>query len=511
MTLDIPWLLFGSSFRLHDVSGPLVAVASVLYAVAAVAIAYRRPTSRPLPLLTFLLVSYLGNVGVYLAADIISFYLAFAVMSFAAVGLVIHSRTEAAHRATGVYLVMTVLSETALLAGLWLTGAAGGTLIDDAPAAIASSGHRGLIVALLLVGFGVKAGLVPLHVWLPLAHPAAPPAASAVLSGAMVKAGIVGWLLFLPAGVDDLARVLLVLSLLGAFGAPLVGVLQRDPKVILAYSTISQLGFLGAVIAAGLLVPEASVTAAVVVYAVHHGLAKGALFLGVPVWQAAAPGLRRWLAVAGLGWAGLALVGFPLTSGALAKYDAKYAVEEHWVSLVLPLVATGSALLLVRFAWALRRMELKPRGVDGELFGWLVLCVLGLALPLVYTHPAPEPGTLWDMLWPLLLAAPLGWWLLRRWHRDGGHRREPLVPAGDLVVVGERALAATRATGGAGLERVHGGTRGVAKQWARAWRGAGDLTERSVEGLESRARVWTLSGLATLVLLGTLLALGWWI
>lgn len=498
MTLDIPWLLFGSSFRLDEVSGPLVAVATVLYAVALVA-------SRDRPLRAFLLVSYLGNIGVYLAADIISFYLAFAVMSFAAVGLVIHTRTEAAHRATGVYLAMTVLSETALLAGLWLTGAAGGTLIDDAPAAIASSDHRGLIVALLLVGFGVKAGLVPLHVWLPLAHPAAPPAASAVLSGVMVKAGIVGWLLFLPTGVDDLARVLLVLSLIGAFGAPLIGVLQTDPKVILAYSTISQLGFLGAVIAAGLLVPEASVTAAVVVYAVHHGLAKAALFLGVPVWQAAAPGARRRLAAAGLGWAGLALVGFPFTSGALAKYDAKYAVEDHWVSLVLPLVATGSMLLLVRFAWALRRVEPEPHGVDGELIGWLTLCVFGLALPLFHAHPAPAPDTLWDMLWPLLLAAPLGWWLWRR------GEQEPPVPAGDLVVVGERALAATRATGGAGLERVHGVTRGVAKQWARTWRGAGGLTERSVEGLESRVRVWTLSGLVTLVLLGTLLALGWWI
>ncbi|MDO5669258.1 MAG: proton-conducting transporter membrane subunit [Corynebacterium sp.] len=498
MTFDIPWLLFGSTFRLDDISAPLVAVATVLYAVALIA-------SRDRMLRVFLLVSYLGNIGVYLAADIISFYLAFAVMSFAAVGLVIHTRTKAAHRATGVYLVMTVLSETALLAGLWLTGAAGGMLIDAAPTAIASSEHRELIVALLIVGFGVKAGLVPLHVWLPLAHPAAPPAASAVLSGVMVKAGVLGWLLFLPAGVDVFAWVLLILSLLGAFGAPLIGVLQSDPKVILAYSTISQLGFLGAVIAAGMLLPGASVTAAVVVYAVHHGLAKGALFLGVPVWQAAAPGVRRWIAVAGLGWAGLALVGLPFTSGALAKYEAKSSVEEHWVYLLLPLVATGSTLLLVRFAWALRRMEIKPRKVDEELLGWLTLCVLGLALPLVYTHPTPEPGTLWDMLWPLLLAIPLGWWL---WHRAPA---ETPVPAGDLVVVGEHALAATRITGGAGLERVHGVTRGVAKHWARAFSSAGELTERSVEGIESRVRVWTLSGVVTLVLLGTLLALGWWI
>lgn len=66
MTLDIPWLLFGSSFRLDEISGPLVAVATVLYAVALVA-------SHDRPLWAFLLVSYLGNIGVYFAADIISF------------------------------------------------------------------------------------------------------------------------------------------------------------------------------------------------------------------------------------------------------------------------------------------------------------------------------------------------------------------------------------------------------------------------------------------------------
>ena len=94
-----------------------------------------------------------------------------------------------------------------------------------------------LTVVLLFIGFGVKAGLVPLHVWLPLAHPAAPPAASAVLSGAMVKAGLVGWLRFLPLGqhergLEVLGWVLMALALIGAFLAVVVGVLQDDPKVV---------------------------------------------------------------------------------------------------------------------------------------------------------------------------------------------------------------------------------------------------------------------------------------
>ena len=102
----------------------------------------------------------------------------------------------------------------------------------------------------------------------------------------MVKVGIVGWLRFLPADSgEDLARFLLLLVLAGAFLTVGVGLMQNDPKVILAYSTISQLGFISAVPAAGLLVPgiRGATTAVVVLYVVHHGLPKGALFLGVPV------------------------------------------------------------------------------------------------------------------------------------------------------------------------------------------------------------------------------------
>lgn len=260
------------------------AVAAVLYGAALVALTWRR---EPEPVLAgFPLTTYLGTVGAYLAADAVAFYLAFALLSFSAAGLVIHRRTPQAHRATVIYLVMTVLSETALLGGLLLTMAAGGGLLTDVPSATATSEHSGLISVLLLIGFGVKASLLPLHLGLPLAHPAALPAASAVLSGVMVKVGIVGWLRFLPADSgEDLARFLLLLVLAGAFLTVGVGLMQNDPKVILAYSTISQLGFISAVLAAGLLVPgiRGATTAVVVLYAVHHGLPKGALFLGVPV------------------------------------------------------------------------------------------------------------------------------------------------------------------------------------------------------------------------------------
>lgn len=225
-TLELDWLLLGTTLRLDELTRPLTLLTALLYGAALAAVAWLRADDREprdAVLSAFLLASYTGNSQVLLAADTVGFYLGFTLMSFSAAGLVIHRRTAAAHRATVIYLVMSVISETSLLAALLLTVHAGGSLLDDAPAAITASGHTGLILALLLIGFGIKAGTILLHVWLPLAHPAAPPAASAVLSGAMVKAGLVGWLRFLPMGATEsdpvtaAAWVLLALSLAGAF------------------------------------------------------------------------------------------------------------------------------------------------------------------------------------------------------------------------------------------------------------------------------------------------------
>ncbi len=227
--LEVPWLLFGSEFHLDPAARALTLIAALLYGAALMAVSWaklRDAEKGSGALSAFLLLCYVGNIGTYVAADAVSFYLAFALMSFSAVGLVIHYRSQEARRATRIYLIMSVVSETAILAGLILTASAGGYRVSNAPAAVADSEFTTLIVVLLLIGFGVKAGTVPLHVWLPLAHPAAPPAASAVLSGAMVKAGLVGWLRFMPLGemaMPVVGYTLLGLALLGAFAAAAVG------------------------------------------------------------------------------------------------------------------------------------------------------------------------------------------------------------------------------------------------------------------------------------------------
>lgn len=547
-SLSIPWLLLGTHFAVDNVARSMMLIAAVLYGSALSATSWikmRDAERRGAALCGFLLMAYLGNIGTYLAADAVTFYLSFAVMSFSAAGLVVHYRSDSAHRATRIYLVLSVFSETAILAGLFLTVSSGGLMLADAPSAIAASDHTGLIMTLLLIGFGVKAGTMPLHIWLPLAHPAAPPAASAVLSGAMVKAGIVGWLRFMPsadtAGVPDIGPVetagwvLLILALLGAFLAVGFGVLQNDPKVILAYSTISQLGFIASVIAVGMIVPELWVgtSAAAVLYAVHHGLAKGALFLGVPVLKHFGTGLAGVVAAVGMFGAALVIVGAPFTSGGLGKYVSKDAVGGISVAMfelqyILPLVATGSTLLLMRFGWVLWRSEREPsRRVDGEFLSWLTLAVAALALPWLIGYfwfdddaaPIPSWGasTVWNATWPILLGLVLGsmaWWLT-------AHRMLPpklsadgtLVAPGDILIPEERVLNYISARTQTGLSHLHAVTTSMVGRWNRASHAVWARIRGGAARMEDQLTPWESSGAAVLVVLCVaigLLALGWW-
>lgn len=520
---ELAWLLLGTSVALDTVGRPLLLVAVLLYGAALRATA-RSAEPRAAELAAFLLVSFVGNMGVYVAADAVTFYLCFALMSFAAAGLVLHHRDGPARRAGRVYLTLTMLSESAILVALLLVVSAGGAALADAPAAVAASPHTGLVVGLLLVGFGVKGALLPLHAWLPLAHPAAPPPASAVLSGAMVKAGLVGWFRFLPIGeaeLDGWGLVVVVLAFGGAFAAVPVGWLQRDPKVVLAYSTISQMGFLGALVGVALAAPELAPACidAGVVYAVHHGLAKGALFLGIPVWDHHAHGRTRLLVLTGLVLAGLAVAGAPLSSGSVGKYAAKNALEGATVAGVdlvqlLPFVATGSTVLLLRFGALLRHADLHPSPArrDPELPAWLGLVVLSVSVPWIVTDawvpldavPGLEVVTLWDATWPILvgIGLALSAWRLSRHELVPAWIGNPdgrLVPAGDLVVPAEVAVLKL------GVE-ARSVARGVGQRRSSltgAARGAGDASvavARLAERTEARLGGWRGAGLLLLLL-----------
>jgi hydrogenase-4 component B len=437
-----PWLLLGLELRLDETARVFLVVTSLLWGASGMyALGYLRGDAHECRFHLFFLLAMSGNLGLVLAGDAVGFYVFFALMSLASYGLVIHAGGDAVRRAGRIYLIMAVAGEVALFAGLAVhVSAAGGLSFAQLAAAPLSP----VAAVLLVIGFGIKAGLVPLHVWLPLAHPAAPVPASAVLSGAMIKAGLLGWLRLLQLegpGWPELGTMFVVLGLAGAFLAAIGGVMQRRPKTILAYSSVSQMGLMISGVGLAMLLPGAAeaLLAAVLVYMVHHGLAKGALFLGAGVVER-----RRTIPVLLLlALPAVALAGLPWTSGALAKQALKsplYEAAVPWAGMVewlLTLAAVGTTLLMARFLWcAWSSANAHSRELPLRMsIPWLALSSAALLLPLVWSGSA---GPAWSLLWPPTVGVLMTLVAIRVFSR----RHPPLLAEGDLVVPVERAVVA---------------------------------------------------------------------
>lgn len=469
VAIDWRWVVFGMHL---SADGPLTAgfllfTASLWLAAGLFARAYLADDAHRGRFWVFFLASASGNIGLVLADDVASFYVFFSLMTFAAYGLVVHDRSERARRAGRVYLVMSLGGEMLVLAALLLiVGTQMNLRLADVPQAAASSTWPQLVAALVLVGFGVKAGALFLHMWLPLAHPVAPTPASAVLSGAMIKAGLLGWLRFLPLGLVEmraLGAACVVMGMGAAFYGVAAGLPQRDPKTILAYSSISQMGFMTGALGIGLASPPAVpvVLTAILFYAMHHAFAKGALFLGTEVAKARAGGWPGLLVALGVVLPALEIAGAPLSSGALAKISLKSVVAFapwHHDLLVhlLSLGAIGSSLLMIRFVartlGGRRGAPASPR--LGLWLPWALLLVFDLLFLLWPPVDIEELELLvhldkiWSSAWPILVAGAVaaGAWLLSR----RGARLRVQVPPGDVLhlleVLGppfRRALPAT--------------------------------------------------------------------
>lgn len=195
----------------------------------------------------FWLVTLGALCGVFLAGDLLTLFVFFEVMSFTSWVWVAQNETPGALRAARVYLGVAVFGGMALLMGLYLVQTGLGTLALGALPSPTAQPWLYAAGVLMLIGFGAKAGMFPLHLWLPMAHPVAPAPASALLSGILTKSGVYGVLVvssglfFGDARWGDLLLVLgTVTMLLGA----VLAVLSRDLKRTLACSSMSQIGFI---------------------------------------------------------------------------------------------------------------------------------------------------------------------------------------------------------------------------------------------------------------------------
>lgn len=400
MPVRLDWLLLGAEFALTDTGAAFLFFTAVLWGFAGwQALRLLADDPHRDRFLACFLVAMTGNFGLLVAQDMVSFYTFFSMMSLASWGLVLHGGGAAQRFAGKVYIAFAVTGEIALFAGLaWGAFAAGDLMLS----AMASEGVPPLAVALAAGGLLVKLGAVPLHLWLPLAHSAAPAPASAVLSGAMLKAGLFGLMIVVPLGEatwPTAAAALAAMALAGLVLAPALGLVQGDPKAVLAYSSIGQMSLMALGLAAGLAVPESwpFIAPALILLATVHAFAKAALFLGVPaIWTSPRGATRRAILLT-LTLPAFALAGLPGTGGYYAKDALKVGLLEMpqgwslWLEPALFLASLGTALLMIRALLLLRAAEHNP-SVPGDStlpwFGLVLLSGVGLSLAPVLVVPS---------------------------------------------------------------------------------------------------------------------------
>ncbi len=292
LPLGLPWI--GAHFQLDSLAAFFLVILGVGGAVISLyGIGYGRHEHDPMRVLAFY-PSFLGAMTlVLLAADAFSFLLSWEAMSLLSWALVLTHHHEADTRTAGyVYIVMAAFGTIALLLAFGLlAGAEGHYAFDAMRGTVRSPVLAAIILGLMLLGAGSKAGLVPLHVWLPLAHPAAPSHVSALMSGVMTKVALYGFIrvafdLLGPLAWWASPAVIILGTLTAVFGI-LLAMMERDLKRALAYSTIENIGVIFAALGLALAFRANGMTAAAALaftaalfHIFNHMAFKSLLFMG---------------------------------------------------------------------------------------------------------------------------------------------------------------------------------------------------------------------------------------
>jgi len=243
----------------------------------------------------FMLLTQGGTMGVFLSGDLVTTFLFFEMMSFTSYVMVLHDEKPRALTASKTYMAVAVIGGLAMVFGIFIINDQLGTteISKLFAAARAFEGNRNMLylaAAFMLVGFGGKAGMYPIHIWLPNAHPVAPAPASALLSGVLTKTGIYGIIImsvFLFFQDFNWGMLMLCIGLIGMFTGALLALFSIDLKRTLACSSVSQIGFIMVGIGMQLLLTTRASTArysimaiqGTLLHMVNHSLIKLVLFM----------------------------------------------------------------------------------------------------------------------------------------------------------------------------------------------------------------------------------------
>jgi len=243
-----------------------------------------------------LIITLGAMLGVVLAGDFFTLFLFFELMTLSSFILVIHEQNREAMQAGLLYLYLGIAGGLALLFAIMMLYSATGT-VEMVPVLENLGANRTAIYVLFLIGFGVKAGLVPLHIWLPQAHPVAPSPASALLSGIMIKAGAYGILrvslvLYSSTGgisaadasyLFNVGSVLMWVGIITMLSGAIMALLQGNMKRMLAYSSVSQIGYIATGFGAAMFMGTEGAMgfAGSMYHIINHAFFKAGLFMMV--------------------------------------------------------------------------------------------------------------------------------------------------------------------------------------------------------------------------------------
>lgn len=411
------------------------------------------------------------------AGSVTTFLLAWELMAIASLILVLSEHARPQVRSAGLwYAVMTQLGFIAILVGLVVLAAAGGSDRFAGLGAVCD-GVRAAVFMLTLVGFGSKAGLVPLHAWLPRAHPEAPSPVSALMSAAMVNLGIYGIVRFdlqlLGPGPRWWGLALLAVGGTSALYGVLQASVAADLKRLLAYSTTENMGLITLALGAATLFadtgaygPASIAAAAAMLHMIAHAAFKSLAFMAAGS-VLAATGLRDLDLLGGLarrmpattvffGVAALGACGLPLGAGFVSEWllvqSLIHAAPGHdpIVALTTPLavgvvaLATGLSVAAMTKAFGIGFLA-RPRSTQAEAAREAPAATLPAAQAVKFTGlgavvrlPAMSGSIAPGVIAAAVLAAALAVAVLARWRfrRRPAPARLPLWACGaaDLTV-----------------------------------------------------------------------------
>ena len=338
----------------------------------------------------FLNITYGAILGTLMAGDIFTLFLFFEIMTVCSYLLVVHTETREAERAGDLYIYLGVIGGLMIFFGMILLYIQTGTFaFTPMISTLESAGWlRYLIIGLFITGFGVKAGMIPLHVWLPKAHPVAPTPASALLSGIMIKVGAYGILrvttsYFFPGAWEvqdythalwqssqNLGAVIIWLGMATMAVGVFMALQQGHMKRMLAYHSVSQIGYvimgIGVAVYLGYKGPMGYVGS--LYHMINHGLFKALLFMvaGAVYLQThemdmyKLGGLWRKMPFTALVClvAALGITGMPLFNGYASKTILHHAIVEaehyghhafKYAEWLFTLISAGTACSFIKF------------------------------------------------------------------------------------------------------------------------------------------------------------------